>query len=145
MNEVILVMLSILYLTSLAVVDGLFNRLVFRNKRKLSYFSEYKQHIYKRWEWKAIGIIFLIILPVVLPSFTAFIVGGFSFVTLYWVVLLVVPWDIIFGRLVFDDWFGDRPSIALPFYGWINLPLWPSIIIRVVLAVFLYAARFQPI
>jgi len=136
MNETVFVILSTLYLISLAIIDGLFNRLVFRQSRKLSYFSPIKQKIYHNWEWRAVGVILLIVLPVVLPSAAAFLLGG-NYLKLYWIVLLLVQWDMIFGALVFDDWFGDQPSIALPVIGWMNFPLLPVVISRAILALLL--------
>lgn len=143
MNEVYFIILSVLYITALAAVDGLFNRLVFGNKRKLSYFSKEKQRIYKQWEWRVIGIIFLIILPIVLPSLAAYLFGGLKYVTLYWIIVLLVPWDVVFGALVFDDWFGDSPSIALPILGWMNFPLLNVMIVRLLLAVVLVILKIK--
>lgn len=141
MKEAIFIILSTLYVTSLAIIDGLYNRLVFREKRKLSYFSPQKKIIYKYWEWRVIGVIFLIFLPIILPSVIAYLIGGIFFVTLYWVVLLLIPWDIIFGALVFNNWFGDTPSIALPFYGWINLSLSKVMIVRLILTIVLIVLK----
>src|SRR3989338_1836038 len=143
MSGTIFIILSILYLISLATIDGLFNRLVFKEKRKLSYSSSYKKNIYKKWEWKIIGIIFLIFLPLILPSVIAYMSGGITLVTTYWIIFLLVPWDMIFGALVFDNCFDDTPSIALPFYGWVNLPLWLVIIIRIILAIFLIVLKIK--
>lgn len=159
MSKAFFIIISVLYLTSLALVDGLFNRLVFRQERTLSYFSEQKEIIYKLWEWKAIGVIFLIFLTIILPSLVGYVIGrlspvdnnqklpinannrGISFVTLYWTILLLVPWDMIFGALVFDNLFSDTPSIALPFYGWVHLSLTLSVIIRIILATILIVLK----
>lgn len=152
MKKTTFIIISVLYLTSLALVDSLFNRLVFRQERTLPYLSQQKEIIYKYWEWKAIGVIFLFFLAIILPSVISYVIGrlsppennqqppksttnrGISFVTLYWIILLLVPWDLIFGALVFDNIFGDTPSIALPFYRWIHLSLALSLIIRIILA-----------
>jgi hypothetical protein len=137
MNETIFSVISVLYLVSLALIDGLFNRLIFRDSRTCSYSSEDKKEIYKQWEWKAIGVIFLVFLPIILPSLISYLIGGVSLMVLYWAILLLVPWDMFFGALVFDDWFGDTPSIALPIVGWVSVPLLTTMIVRVSLAVLL--------
>lgn len=117
-NEMIFILISIFYVISLAILDGVFNRLVFRENRKLSYFSETKQRIYKLNEWKYIGLILLVILPIILPTILILFCLNLRYFLLYLVVLVSVPWDNIFGKVVFDDWFGDTPSIALPIVGW---------------------------
>ena len=52
-------------------------------------------------------------------------------------ILAVIDWDIIFGKIVFNKWFGDLPSICLPVISWIHFKLLPTIIIRllVILAI----------
>lgn len=137
MREPVFAAFSLIYLTSLAVVDGIFNRLVFREKRKLPYSSLEKKEIYQLWEWRAVGLILLLLLPIVLPSLTAYLLGGVSYLLIYLILLLLLPWDLIFGALVFDDILGDRPSIALPYLGWISLPLWLVMAIRLILALIL--------
>jgi hypothetical protein len=47
MKDIVFSLISGLYVISLAVVDGFFNRLVFRENKKSSYFSSEKQAIYK--------------------------------------------------------------------------------------------------
>lgn len=132
MNDGLFILLSGVYVLSLATIDGMFNRLVFRKKRKLSYFSRHKQPIYRLWEWKVIGVVLLIGLPIVIPVLVTFALGGWKYVLLYLATLLIIPWDILFGRIVFDDWLGDVPSIALPKIGWIHLPLSQVMLIRFV-------------
>jgi len=136
-KEIVFILISALYIILLAVVDGLFNRLIFRENRKLSYFSKIKQEIFKRWEWTVIGILFLIVLPVIIPVTISFFIGGIKYVLLYLLILFIVPWDVIFGRLVFDDYFGDTPSIALPFVGWLNIPLKIVYTVRLILVLIL--------
>lgn len=138
MNIVLFVTISSVYVTSLALIDGLFNRLVFREKRKLPYNSDFKKDIYKSWEWAGVGVVFLVILPVIVPVVASYAIGGLSLVLVYLMIFLLVPWDIIFGWLVFDDPFGDTPSICLPYFGWLNFPLWPVQIARIVLVVSLF-------
>lgn len=55
----------------------------------------------------------------------------------YWIVLLLVQWDVIFGKLVFDDWLGDSPSICLPKVGWLSFSLQLVIAGRIILAAIL--------
>ncbi len=126
--------ISIAYIASLAIVDGLFNRLIFRDNRKLSYQSNEKQQIYKSWEWGYIGIIFLIVLPVIIPFFVAYFFGGQKYVLIYLFWLFLIQWDMIFGKLVFDNWFGDTPSLAIPIIGWIRTPLRLRIVVSVSVA-----------
>ncbi|KKP47624.1 MAG: hypothetical protein UR39_C0003G0027 [Candidatus Woesebacteria bacterium GW2011_GWA1_33_30] len=121
---------SSVYVTSLAIIDGLVNRLIFRENSKLSYFSAEKQEIYKRKEWFWYCFLFLIILPFVIPTIFSFLIGGIQYVLVYILILAVIDWDIIFGKIVFDKWFGDLPSICLPFIGWVHFKLLPTIIIR---------------
>lgn len=135
----IFIFFSTMYVFLLAVVDGLFNRLVFRSKRKLAYKSGYKKEIYKMWEWRGIGFTFLILLTVIFPVLASYFIGGFEYVLVYLIVLMLVPWDMIFGVLVFDDIFGDTPSIAIPFYGWISVPLWLAETVRIILAIMMFA------
>lgn len=89
------------------------------------------------WEWKAIGLVLLIVLPIILPIAVSYMIGGSYFVLLYSIVLCLVPWDIVFGKLVFDDWFGDTPSIALPLVGWKHVSLRNSIILRILTVIIL--------
>ncbi len=143
MKTSVFVLLSSLYVVSLAVVDGLFNRLVFRRKRKFPYFSFFKQSIYKKWEWRAIGVVFLIFLGVVWPTFISYLAGGISLAILYLIVFFLIPWDIIFGILVFDDPWGDMPSIAIPFHGWINFSFWSFAIIRIIIVLLLILVKTE--
>ena len=143
MNEAIVVILSALYVMSLVIVDAYFNRLIFRTQRKLSYFSPEKQRIYSHWEWKVIGAALLIFLPILLPSTVAYLVGGIHYTTLYLIVLMLIPWDILFGRIVFDDWFGDTPSIAVPYLGWKHTPLWKITTVRLGLAIMLLGLKMK--
>jgi len=137
-NTPIFVIFSTIYVFLLAIVDGLFNRLVFRSKRTLAYKSEYKKEIYKMWEWGGIGFTFLILLTIVLPVLGSYCLGGIAYVLVYLIILMLIPWDMIFGILVFDDIFGDTPSIAIPFYGWISIPLWLAETIRIILAIIMF-------
>lgn len=135
-------LVSIIYITLLAVLDGVFNRLVFRENRKLSYFSETKQKIYKLPEWRYIGLILLIILPIALPFIVIIILLGVKYFMLYLFILMIVPWDNIFGKIVFDDWFGDTPSIALPVIGWKHFKLKTTILFRVIMTMTLAVIYF---
>lgn len=130
MPETAFVVISALYVCTLSLIDGLFNRLIFRSKRALPYTSPFKQRIYKRKEWRAIGVLLLIVLPLILPLSIAFLVGGVPYMVLYAIALLLVPWDIIFGRLVFNDYWGDTPSIALPYVGWLQINLALNMFLR---------------
>ena len=136
-NEMIFILISIFYVISLAILDGVFNRLVFRENRKLSYFSETKQRIYKLNEWKYIGLILLVILPIILPTILILFCLNLRYFLLYLVVLVSVPWDNIFGKIVFDDWFGDTPSIALPIVGWQHFFLNKTLVLRFVALIIL--------
>lgn len=136
-NEMIFILISIFYVISLAILDGVFNRLVFRENRKLSYFSETKQRIYKLNEWKYIGLILLVILPIILPTVLILFCLNLRYFLLYLVVLVSVPWDNIFGKIVFDDWFGDTPSIALPIVGWQHFFLNKTLVLRFVALIIL--------
>ncbi len=134
MGYIVFIVLSALYVATLAVVDGLFNRLIFRELRDASYFSEEKSAIYKRPEWRAIGVLFLIVLPVIIPAAAAYALGGWRYVGTYAAILLLVQWDIIFGKIVFGRWLGDTPSIAVPKIGWVHLPLIPTVAARIAIA-----------
>lgn len=132
---------AFLYNLSLAAIDGLFNRLIFRDIRKLSHFSSSKQKIYHLPEWGYIGLIFLILIGIVFPTLASYFFAGWKFVFLYQAVYWLSPWDYIFGKLVFSDWLGDTPSLKIPWIGWIHLSLLQYTIIRLVLgAVFIAAA-----
>lgn len=134
--NILFVTVSAIYITALAVIDALVNRLIFRENHKLSYFSPTKKAIYKRPEWTLYCFLFLIILPIFIPILVSYSMGGIKFVITYIFIFAVVDWDVIFGKIVFNDWFGDLPSICLPKIGWIHFKLWPTIIIRVVIAIF---------
>ena len=134
MKLFLFVVVSALFTAAVAATDGFFNRLIFREHRTKSYFSDEKQEIYKRWEWNAISILFLIFIPVVVPVLASYAIGGWDYVLFYLLVFLLVDWDMIFGRIVFDDWFGDIPSMKLPGIGWLHTPLWPNVATRGVLA-----------
>lgn len=134
MNNLLFITSSALYVTSLAAIDGIFNRLIFRNNRALPYEHIIKRKIYSLPEWQYIGIILLIILPLLLPLFVSYSHGGLSHALTYLIVLLLIQWDMIFGKIVFNDWFGDKPSIALPYLGWVSFSLKLVIITRLMLA-----------
>ncbi len=140
----IFITISALYVTCLALVDGLFNRLVFRNNRALPYHSRVKQEIFSRSEWQYIGLILLIVLPVIIPIIISYVIGGIQYVCVYLAVLMFIQWDVIFGKLVFDNWWGDTPSIALPWVGWISNDLRRVIVIRFIFFVIFgfIASRF---
>jgi hypothetical protein len=138
MEQWLFVAVSVCYVAALAAVDGLFNRLVFRGSRQLPHHASEKQTIYTAREWGYVGLILLVLLPAVLPTFVAYALGGMEYVALYWIVLLLVQWDMIFGKIVFGDWFGDTPSIALPGIGWMRFDLRVTIAMRVVLAAAVY-------
>ena len=138
MNQWLFVVISVCYVAALAAVDGLFNRLVFRGSRQLPHHASEKQTVYTAREWGYVGLILLVLLPAVLPTVVAYAVGGMEYVALYWIALLLVQWDMIFGKIVFGDWFGDTPSIALPGIGWLRFDLRVIIATRVVLAAIVY-------
>lgn len=69
-------------------------------------------------------------------------IGGIEYVLVYILILAIIDWDIIFGKLVFNKWFGDLPSICLPFAGWIHFKLLPTIIIRLIVAILIISILF---
>lgn len=135
MNDLTFITISALYVCCLAIIDGVFNRLVFRSNKKLPYEHIAKQKIYLLPEWRYIGVILLVVLPVFFPAAAAYAIGGWQKVLTYLIVLLLVQWDMIFGKIVFNDWWGDKPSIALPFIGWTSFSLRLIIISRIMLAI----------
>lgn len=130
----IFIIIAVIYNILLAISDSLVNRLIFRDNHKLSYFSPEKQIIYRRSEWVIYCTIFLIILPIILPVIIAYLIGGLKFVLIYLLILTLVEWDMIFGKIVFNNWFGDLPSICLPKIGWLHFKLWPTIVVRLLIA-----------
>lgn len=139
---IIFIIASMIYVTSLAVVDALVNRLIFRENHKFSYFSPEKEKIYKMKEWQWYCFLFLIVLPIVIPVTLSYLIGGPQYILIYVLVFVLIDWDIIFGKVVFDKWFGDLPSICLPFVGWIHFKIVPTIIIRLVLAILILLILF---
>jgi len=138
----IFILVSVFYIASLAVVDGMFNRLVFQKKSSLSYFSIDKQQIYKNWEWKVIGVELLIVLPFIIPGIVAFVVGGSKYILIYLAVFCLMQWDMIFGKIVFDSWFGDTPSMALPYLGWVHINLFQWMALKLAaFLILLYAIK----
>lgn len=127
------ILLSAIYTALLAITDGLFNRLVFREIKDEPYESAKKQAIYKSWEWRYIGLIFLIVLPIIIPGIAAYFLGGVKFVLIYLAVFSLIQWDVIFGKLVFNNWLGDSPSIALPYFGWFKFDIKGIIVFRTLL------------
>ncbi len=117
------VVLSFLYVVACAVTDGMFNRLIFREVRTASYFSEEKRLIYERNEWISVTFCFLIFIGFIAPVLASYAIGGMKYVFIFLTVFCFTSWDVIFGRIVFDDWFGDIPSMKLPFVGWFHTPL----------------------
>jgi hypothetical protein len=139
MNDLIFVFVSVLYVTILPVVDGMFNRLIFLDKRTLPYESEHKKNHYKHWEWKIIGLLLIGILPFGIPPVVAFAIGGVRDILIYFIVLCAIPWDIIFGKIVFNRWLGDTPSFALPFFGWFKFKLTHILIARFLISAVLFS------
>lgn len=133
--DIIFIIISAIYITSLAVIDGMFNRLIFRKHRTLSYYSHQKQKILKLWEWNVITILFLFLIPIVIPCVVSLALGGVRYMLLYISVLLFIQWDIIFGKIVFNNWLGDHPSMSLPIIGYIHFPLYPVVVVRLLLFV----------
>ena len=136
------ILLSILYVLSLALIDALVNRLIFREFYSYSYFSNEKKQIYKRKEWVMYCFLFLIFLPIMFPVGIAYLIGGIKNILIYILILAVVDWDIIFGKLVFNNWFGDLPSICLPKIGWIHFKLLPTIIFRILVIIVVLASLY---
>lgn len=126
-----------LHVTLCALTDGYFNRLIFRELSPLPVRSNEKRPIYDRKEWVYISVFFLIGIAVVIPSCFAYLIGGLGYVLLYIVVLLLIQWDVIFGRILMGDWFGDLPAMKVPKLGWVRLNLKMAILVRVVAAVIL--------
>lgn len=123
-DPIIFVLCSAVYVICLALIDGFFNRLIFREHRKLSHYSEDKQKLYVMWEWQVIAILLLFFLPIALPILLTLTLGGVRYMTAYIIVLLLIPWDMIFGAVVYDNWQADVPSFMLPIIGWVRIPLW---------------------
>ncbi len=124
---------SVCYVSTLAIVDGIFNRLIFREHKFLSYNTTTKQTIYRLWEWKVIGLLLLILLPLGFPLLVSYYIGGIKYLIVYIATFLFVPWDMLFGKIVFDNWLADFPSIALPYIGWIHVRLRTVMIGRILM------------
>lgn len=134
MHDLIFILISALYVIALATIDGVFNRLVFRSNASLPYEHKLKQKIYTMSEWQYIGLILLLVLPLFFPIVASYAIGGWPKVYVYLIVLLLVQWDMIFGKIVFNDWLADQPSIALPYIGWTSFSLKFIVISRLLLA-----------
>ncbi len=119
------IILSALYNVILAIIDGCFNRLVFRENKALPYAADAKQKIYNSYlrEWTMIGVLLLLVLPVFLPVGMLLLFAGLKYTIAYLIGMLVVQWDMIFGKIVFDSWTADTPTICYPFIGWRSYPL----------------------
>lgn len=137
MNFILFIVISFIYITSLALIDGLFNRLIFREIKQFPYESKEKKNIYQLPEWKYIGLILLIVLPIIIPIITTYALGEIIYTIIYLILLLLIQWDVIFGKLVFNKWLGDTPSICLPYIGWIQQGIVKTIIIRLILSAIL--------
>ena len=126
-----------------ALTDAYFNRLIFRELAPLPVRSDEKRPIYERGEWVFISAFFLIGIAVLIPCGFAFLIGGLSYVLLYLAVLAFVQWDIIFGRVLMGDWFGDLPAMKVPKLGWIRLKLGWCVSVRIVIAALLVLAAVR--
>jgi hypothetical protein len=135
MKLTLFIVLAALYVAACAATDGLFNRLIFREHRRLPHDSTEKRLVYLRGEWSWISLVFLLYLGLVAPSLASWAIGGTRYVLVFWVVFLLVHWNVIVGRLVFDRWFGDTPGMKLGALGWIRTSAWVSVIGRLILAV----------
>lgn len=135
--------LSGMHATFCALTDGYFNRLIFRELSPLPVLSAEKKPIYDRKEWIYISIFFLVGIGVVIPSCFSYLIGGFSYMLLYLAVLMLVQWDVIFGKVLMGDWFGDLPAMKVPKLGWIRLNLKVAISIRIAIAVALVWAAIK--
>jgi len=129
--------LSGLHVTFCALTDGYFNRLIFRELSPLPVLSEAKKPIYDRREWVFISVFFLIGIAIVIPCGFAYLIGGLGYVLMYIVVLLVIQWDVIFGKILMGDWFGDLPAMKVPKLGWLRFNIKLVVIIRLVAAAIL--------
>ena len=92
-----------------------------------------KKEIYTRAEWTGFCFILLIFLGIVAPSLVGLAIGGVNYLFLFLALFCLVHWDMIFGKLVFDNWLGDLPSIRLPIVGWLHVPLWQTTLGRLIL------------
>ena len=131
----VFVLFSILYVITCAATDGVINRLTFREHVDEPYTSSWKKKIYKRSEWTFIGILLLILIGFLYPSIASFAIGGIKYVFIFLAIFSFVSWDIIFGKIVFNNWLGDSPSIKLPGIGWIQVTLKKSLILRAIFGV----------
>ncbi len=135
MNNLSLTILAFVYLFCLSIVDSLFNRLIFGSDRALPYSHPKKATIYAKWEWGFIGIFFILMTGLLLPMALSFVLGGIRMVGWYLIIFGIFQWDIVFGKLVFDNWWGDQPSIFLPKIGRLWFPLSTWILIKFVVFV----------
>ena len=141
MNSILFVLFSIGYVVACAVTDGVDNRLIFREHAAEPYSGDWKKELFKKREWAVIGLSFLIFIGVVAPVVASYAIGGARYVFIFLAVECFVSWDMIFGKIVFNNWFADTPSIKLPGIGWIHMPLKFNLLLRLVLGVvFIYAA-----
>lgn len=138
---ILFILFSICYVVACAVTDGAVNKLIFREHAKDSYDSNWKKEIFKKKEWAFIGMSFLIFIGVIAPVVASYVIGGFKYVFIFLAIECFISWDMIFGKIVFDDWFGDTPSIKLPWIGWIHMSLKLNLFLRLVLGmIFTYLA-----
>ena len=134
---IVFIVLSAMHVIFCALTDAYFNRLIFREIAKLPVLSKEKKEIYDRKEWSYVSLFFLIGIAVVIPCGFAYLIGGFSYVLIYLAILAFVQWDIIFGKVLMGDWFGDIPSMKLPKFGWLRVNLKAVVLVRLVSAVVL--------
>jgi hypothetical protein len=134
---ILFIIISVVYIISIAIVDGAFNRLIFREHRTKPYHSPEKQQILGMWEWKVVGLLYLLVIPVIIPTIVSYALGGLYYAMIYLTVFCVIQWDVIFGKIVFGHWLGDTPHMALPLIGWFTMPLLKAVQLRLVLAIVL--------
>lgn len=141
MSVLSFILFSIVYVVACAITDGEGNRLIFRRHTREPYSSKWKRRLFKKKEWAIEGLFFLIFIGVVAPVVASYAIGGLKYVFIFLAIESFISWDVIFGKIVFNNWFADTPSIKLPVIGWIHISLKSSLVMRLVLGLmFVYLA-----
>ena len=119
---IVLIILAVLFQICLATTDALFNKMI-------------RNHVEN---WEDLGEFEWITLTLLVGC--SFLPAGmlatisFKAVWLYGVIFCFVQWDMIFGKIVNNKWFGDTPMMKCG-GKWLRISLRKVLIIRIAIGV----------
>ncbi len=98
---ILFIIIAVLYHISLACIDAFFNKMIRRNIKDWENLPEF--------EWITV---FLLIGGSFIPLAMLWIISPFHAIV-YGICFCFVQWDLIFGKIVYGEWFKDQPMLKV--------------------------------